>query len=275
MFRTAVYSSVTAIAILLLLPGADHAQQSQQRRQFFVFDSLLYEGKPDLSQYGIQLLRGMNPPHGSSNDADAPLDEMKTRDAMSSLKGYTGIVYLDYEMWPLTDASPELIHESVRKYIRVADIAHDAAPAASFGIYGMIPCREYWGLVNHDPNKLSKWKECNRQGEAIADHVAVLFPSLYTFYDDQKSWDAYAEGMIEAARHYNKPVYVFLWPEFHPSNRLLKGTNIPAKFWRHQLELCGRLADGIVIWGGWQEKWDEDAAWWIETKNFMASLGRH
>jgi len=102
--------------------------------------------------------------------------------------------------------------------------------------------------------------------------VEVIFPSLYTFYNDQKSWDIYAKGMIEEARRYNKPVYVFLWPEFHVSNRILKGKEIPAKFWRHQLELCRGLADGIVIWGGWQERWKEDAPWWIETKAFLATL---
>jgi len=103
-------------------------------------------------------------------------------------------------------------------------------------------------------------------------HADVVFPSLYTFYDNQAAWDIYAKGMIEEARRYNKPVYVFLWPEFHVSNILLRGTNIPAKFWRHQLEFCSALADGIVIWGGWKEKWNETADWWVETKLFMKTL---
>jgi hypothetical protein len=272
MFRIAICFFAMTTAIILLLPSAVRAQQPVQRKGFLIFDSLLYQGKPDLSKYGIHPLRGMNPPQGSSNEASAPLDEAKAHDSMRSLNGYTGIVYLDFEMWPLTDASPELIHQSVARYIRVAEIAHDAAPSASFGSYGIIPCREYWGLVNHDVKKLAKWQECNRAGKPIADHVAVLFPSLYTFYNNQHGWDVYAKGMLDEARRYKKPVYAFLWPEFHPSNSGLKGTNVPAKFWRHQLEFCSSRADGIVLWGGWQERWQDDAAWWIETKNFIASL---
>jgi hypothetical protein len=67
------------------------------------------------------------------------------------------------------------------------------------------------------------------------------------------------------------PVYAFLWPEFHVSNRFLKGQNTPANFWRHELEFCRTRADGIVIWGGYQKPWDDQAAWWLETKAFLTS----
>jgi hypothetical protein len=30
-----------------------------------------------------------------------------------------------------------------------------------------------------------------------------------------------------------------------------------------------------VIWGGWQEDWREDAAWWAETKGFLATLNQN
>jgi hypothetical protein len=28
-------------------------------------------------------------------------------------------------------------------------------------------------------------------------------------------------------------------------------------------------ADGIVIWGGYQQQWDDNAHWWMETKKFL------
>lgn len=267
MFRNRSLRLAFASVILFICPGANWSQS----REFLVFDSLLYQGKPSLDEYGIHLLRGMNPPSGSNNPDD-PVDEARTHEHMKSLREQSGLVYLDYEMWPLNDSSSNVVAESVEKYITVADIARSEAPNAVLGYYGILPCREYWGLVARDPKKLSAWSECNRAGEAIAKHVDVIFPSLYTFYNDQKSWDIYAAGMIKEARRFQKPVYVFLWPEFHSSNSSLRGTTIPAEFWRHQLEFCRSRVDGIVIWGGWQEKWNENAPWWIQTKAFMATL---
>lgn len=234
-----------------------------------MFDALLYQGKPNLSALGMRPIIQMNPPQGMTEE----LDPAAARQTMAGIKDFGGVVFLDYEMWPLNGVPANIIAGNVAKFIHVADIAHQAVPKATFGFYGLMPCREYWGLVNNDRKKIDDWKECSRQGEAIANHVEVIFPSLYTFYDDQESWDIYAKGMIEEARRYKKPVYVFLWPEFHVSNRLLRGTEIPARFWRHELEFCRGLADGIVIWGGWKEQWREDAPWWTETKAFLAALG--
>jgi hypothetical protein len=260
-----------SIAVLLVWcpsHGA-HADAAAQGNPFVVFDALLYQGRPDLSALGMPRIIQMNPPHGAGDE----VDDQKTRATMQGIKDYRGVIFLDYEAWPLGGVPAEVVADHVEKYSRVAEIAHETVPKATFGYYGVLPCREYWGLVLADRTKIDAWKECNRQGEAIANHVDVIFPSVYTFYDNQQAWDVYAKGMIAEARRYNKPVYVFLWPEFHPSNLLLRGTNIPAKFWRHQLEFCrASAADGIVIWGGWQEQWKEDAPWWIETKAFLASL---
>jgi hypothetical protein len=39
-----------------------------------------------------------------------------------------------------------------------------------------------------------------------------------------------------------------------------------------ELELCRRLADGVVIWNSEKKPWDPDAAWWMETVAFVAGL---
>ena len=108
--------------------------------------------------------------------------------------------------------------------------------------------------------------------DELAEHVDIVLPSLYTFYNDPQGWDVFAAALLQSARRYNKPVYAFLWPEFHVSNQFLRGKNLPGNFWRHELEFCRARADGIVIWGGWQEQWDENAEWWLETKSFLTSL---
>jgi hypothetical protein len=266
MFRFAHYRA--AVAALVCTFASNLVASTPLPHEIRVFDALLYTGKPDLREIGMVPIVQLNQPEKVSDTFDAT----RVRETMQRIRGLDGVVFLDYEVWPLRDAAPEKIASNIIKFNQVLEIAREIAPSATVGYYGLMPCREYWGLVEHNEQKIAQWKECNRQGERIAEHVDVIFPSLYTFYDNQVAWDAYAKGMIEEARRYNKPVYVFLWPEFHVSNILLRGTNIPAKFWRHQLEFCRALADGIVIWGGWKEQWNETADWWVETKSFMKTL---
>ena len=66
---------------------------------------------------------------------------------------------------------------------------------------------------------------------------------------------------------------MFLWPRYEENKPTdVTGQYMPADFWRLQLETCRQYADGIVIWGGWQEQWDENAPWWVETKKFLQGL---
>ncbi len=67
----------------------------------------------------------------------------------------------------------------------------------------------------------------------------------------------------------NKPVIVFLWPEYHDSNMILKGNYIEKEFWRLQLDTVFKYADGLIIWGGWKQEWDSNAIWWKETIQFI------
>ena len=86
-----------------------------------------------------------------------------------------------------------------------------------------------------------------------------------------------ALAQLNAARAYGKPVYAFLWPRFHDSNRLLGGRYIGDDYWRMELDTARRYADGIVLWGGWDEgrpaQWDENAPWWRVTKGFLQEDG--
>ena len=237
---------------------------------FVVFDGLLYVGKPNLRPLGMVPIRGINPPVGIRS-ADT-VDDAKVRATLEVLKGYSGAVYLDYEIWPTFHAPADEVSGNIEKLKRVVRIAHAQVPNGRIGFYDVIPCWDYWGLVKSDQTKIGAWKDCNIRIRDLAKEVDIVMPSLYTFYNDPQGWDIFAEAMLQAARQYGKPVYAFLWPEFHVSNRLLKGHNIPANFWRHELEFCRARADGIVIWGGYQEPWDNQAAWWLETTAFLAGL---
>jgi hypothetical protein len=81
----------------------------------------------------------------------------------------------------------------------------------------------------------------------------------------------YALAILREARQYGKPVYAFLWPRYHDSNRFIGGQPISRKFWRKQLETVYRHADGVVIWDYDRSLWREYMPWWLETKAFLLS----
>jgi len=116
----------------------------------------------------------------------------------------------------------------------------------------------------------------NNTFQPVANAVNVVYPSIYTFYTDQEGWKKYAIAQVAEARRLapGKPVYAFIWPRYHESNKALNNQYIAADFWRFQLETLYQVADGVVIWGGWQEPWNERADWWIQTQAFMQSHER-
>jgi hypothetical protein len=97
---------------------------------------------------------------------------------------------------------------------------------------------------------LPRVQQDNNRAASLARGVDMVFPSLYTFYPDQAGWLSFAAAQVcEARRLSSGPVYVFLWPEYHPGSSS-GGEAISPDYWRFQLETARRLADGIVIWGG-------------------------
>jgi hypothetical protein len=265
-----LYRRIVEVAALAICSGAALAA-APDGQTFKVFDGLLYRGKPDSSALGMTPIIQVNSP-AAANPIPHRVDDDAVRATLSALHSYRGLVFLDYEFWPLNPASPGELSNNIDMLNRVLRLAREVLPDVTFGYYALLPCPDYWSIVGGDPAKFRAWQACNAALDVIAEHVDVILPSLYTYYYDQQGWDRFAAAQLEAARRYHKPVYAFLWPEFHISNAFLRGTNIPAGFWRHELEFCKAHADGIVIWGGWQKRWNEQAAWWLETKAFLAGL---
>jgi hypothetical protein len=134
----------------------------------------------------------------------------------------------------------------------------------------MLPVRNYWTPQKPQGHQhWETWRRRNDRLERLAEHVDVIYPSLYTFYENVEGWKRYAKANIDEARQYGKPVIPFIWPQYHNSNRTLRGKLVDGGYWRTQLDLVHRHTDGVVIWGGWQAQWDEDAGWWQETKAFI------
>ena len=264
--------------------SASFAQTQSQPKQkpFQVFDSTLYADKPDLSVYGIHPITisyaGQFGDKWHKDKQHLPDKESVQRVAREAqAKASHGVI--DIEHWPLK-GDPKEVQDSLSKYMTVLQWFKEAAPGLAVGYYGAPPLRDYWRAISPPTSK--EWQSYsgdNDRLQPLAGAVDILFPALYTFYTDQGGWVRYAYGQIAEARRCasGKPVYVFLWPQYHDSNRSLAGTYLPADYWRLQLETAKQYADGIIIWGGWGSnnrpaKWDNDAGWWKVTKDFMQTV---
>ncbi len=273
---------VLSIMALCAAPSIGEAQSLTQPKPFVVFDGLLYADKPNLALVGIQPISityaGQFGKDWFKTATRLPDKEVVQRVALES-KAKAGYVVIDIEHWPLTGDSAQ-VESSLSRYITVLQWIKEAVPELVTGYYGAPPLRDYWRAIR--PPLSKEWESLSTDNDrlrSLAGAVDVLFPSLYTFYADQGAWVRYAYGQIAQARRCanGKPVYVFLWPQYHDSNRTLSGTYLPVDYWRLELETARQYADGIVLWGGWGKnnrpaQWDEEAGWWKVTKDFMKTI---
>lgn len=251
--------------------------QEGPKSDFVVFDATSYHQKPDLSRYGLRPVFMVAPAMiwPSDRHGDPLPDRGLVRRAALQAAKSNGIAVLDIEHWSLT-GDPSVVQASIKKYETLIQWFKMAAPSVTVGYYGVAPTRNYWAAFQpKDSPKYIAWQAVNDREAPIARLGDILLPSVYTFYEDREGWVQYAIQQIQEARRYggNKPVYVFLWQQYHASNQKLAGTYLPPEFWRLQLETARKYADGVVIWGEYDDTWNETAPWWLETKSFLERIG--
>ena len=239
-----------------------------------------YLHKPDTSVYGIRPLTLIYPDRFGPDwykQADGRLPDPAAVHAVARDVQQRGqrLAVLDIEHWPLT-GSPDSVRDNLTKYMTVLEWFRAAAPGVLIGYYGPPPIIDYGRALRDIPDPLyQSWMAENDQLQPLADAVDVFFPSVYTFSPDQAKWKKYAIAQIAEARRLGngKPVYVFLWPQYHESAQppALVHTYIPADYWLLQLQTARDYADGIVLWGN-RSEWVNDAPWWNATIEFMNQL---
>lgn len=257
------------IWIVALWPGVTSCEE------FRWMEAMSFEGMPDLRTVGLErasIIAHWMWPKSKISD-QLPSRTLVNRHVKNAVTAGQKIIILDIEHWPVTGADYQ-VKDSIMKYRTVAQWAADAGPDAVIGYYGVAPIRDYWrALLPPNNYQYQRWQRENSRIAEIVQDVKALFPSLYTFYDDPLGWERYAVANLKEARRISggKPVYAFLWPYYHESNRKLSGTPLRGDYWRRQLKLVREHADGVVIWGGWQQRWDPNAAWWLETLSMLAA----
>lgn len=283
-FRLVVLCAIGAIMAGVGLAGSSGpvAQQGGglSQKPFAVFDATLYKDKPNLWTYNILPLSILYEwrfwPDASSSQP-LPAEEV-VRKLAGEHRGVMQPLVIDIERWPLKGSAAD-VQSTVSRFSSVLSWVRNEIPGARIGLYGTVPLPDYFRAIR-DPRspEYRSWQRDNDRLEAIVSQVDALFPSIYTFYPDRQGWVTYAIAQISEARRKanGKPVYAFLWPQYHESNLLLSHRPLDPDYWELQLKTVYDHADGVVIWGGWGDKgpesWDEAAPWWQATKRFLAAI---
>jgi hypothetical protein len=275
-----VSAAMTGILLSRYPPAIEPTASASLPRPFVVFDGTLYKDKPSLDAYHVRPITVLYESRlFVANQSPAAMPpETIVRSVAYELHDSPEPVVLDIERWPVK-GDGLAVQSTVSKFLSVLLWVKDEAPGVPFGIYGTVPIPDYWRAIR-DPTsaEFQSWQQDNDRLEGISDRVDALFPSIYTFYPDRQGWVTYAIAQIAEAKRKakGKPVYAFLWPQYHESNRLLGLRPLDPDYWELQLNTVYQHADGVVIWGGWgangPDSWNEEAPWWQVTKRFMRQL---
>jgi len=255
---------------------------SVYKDNFIVFDGTQYLNKPDFESFGIKSFKVVYESEmwGNKRNYSNLPDKIRIQTAIKKLPSETKFIVINIEHWPLTGVSDSNIDASLSKYHEVTSWFKEYSPDLKVGFYGRPPMPDYWRAINANSKKRKiDWERENDYISSLVGSVDALYPSLYTFYANKSGWVKYAKAQIQEARRLSrgKPVFAFLWPQYHDSNILLGCRFLSGDYWKLQLETVSKLADGAVIWGGWDVcnkkgkalPWDDEAEWWKETKSFL------
>lgn len=189
---------------------------------------------------------------------------------------------IDIECWDIRPkVDDEVANKNIDKYLLVIKTLKEARPDLKFGYFGVLPVRDYVSYGPRGKVQLEKWHYANIRVKRLAQYVDVIAPEFYMYINDINHWENYTILAMKEARIYGKPVLPFIWPEYMDSRQNIKlgiaATFMEHNIWKRQLVLLDKLADGIIVWGGrhvlvnphTSRIWDENAQWWIETKNLI------
>jgi len=265
--RLAVTAAATVGCVSGLCASASAVGTARGLSSFPVYDNTFYSNV-DLERFGavksnvvyeapVAQLSGQDPKNFRGARPSWAELALPSRAAYEALVQRTarhpGPVVLDFETLYLRGSSAAA-HRHFRKLHTLLAWAHEAVPGRTVGYYGVLG------------NTAPRYFPLERR---LAQRENALFPSLYTFGDDRAAWRARFRGIMAeaAAIAPGKPVYAYLWPQYHGGSRWA-GRYLTPDHWRFELAEATRRCSGVVIWG--PSNSDPDQRWVGATASFLA-----
>lgn len=251
------------ITILVLLICGALTTWAQVKKNFKVFDAILYKGKPDLKRYGFSDINliyedGVISTNYHQKDQRANdrrfIDAVKVKKSAGSSKYSSVPVCLDVEHWNIQ--APGNREYATEKYVDLINSYRAIDKKSLVSVF-------HYGSISQD----------------IYDVSNVVYPAYYTHGSNPNVWEGMVRNSVKAMKKMgNKPIYAFVWPQYNPDpNDSLGFQFLDTKVWRKELELIYELCDGVVIWTHYSDKngkliyFDKNMPWFIETQAFIKS----
>jgi len=257
--------------------------ESKNRNVFKVYDGTLFLNKPPFL-HGMERINIIYESRffKRNTDVDYPKLDVVKKEAYKAVL-LNLLTVIDVEYWPVQSHRVDVIDESISKYIQLAKSFKTFAPSNRIGYFGIVPVGNPEKSIAAEGSALwREWVGDNLRVSPISKYCDVIFPEAYTSWEDRHIWSKSAVNSVNQARLIapDKPVVLFLSPyyasvEYTPPN--IRSKPVSPDYWRYMLEFSENIADGVVIWCGWNSKtsspdyWDSNAPWWLETIDFLKS----
>ena len=120
---------------------------------------------------------------------------------------------------------------------------------SKLGYYMMIPEKNWYAPVQNRSSKMKAWKSNNDKLARLAKEVDVIFPSLYTMFDNQSDWIKYAKGNIAvhtgpAANEWKGHIK---GATYSVQGNILAGPHVPQAMARAFENSTGELAERLLV----------------------------
>lgn len=222
-----------------------------------ILDATLFTGgSPELPK-----CEGLYPNHLWSNFAQ---DKYQLPDQYPTIKTEYGFVDIEHWFHSREDGTIHgyTHHQNINRYIEVMERVKQANPNSQFSYYsipGFGP-GDFMGENRTADSYL--WADLNTR---IAQAQDYLSPSIYVAKDVKpEEWYVWADKIVNYLSKFNKPILPFIWWEYKD-----QGVYLGDDFWYMILDFCKENCDGALLWGGYQQEWDENASFYKVLKEFI------
>lgn len=236
-----------------------------QKKEFKIFNALLFKETPDLTEYGFSKINMIYEDGVISTDYHRKKGDFTWRfvdskkianQSVKSRKNSQTPTVLDVEYWGHLLYNARTKREAEEIFLQLIRLYRA-----------------------NDPNSLVSVFHYGAISERIYNASNVVYPCYYTHGTNRNEWVAMVKNGIAAIKKRNKdlPIYVFIWPQYNPvpGKHDLGYKFVEADFWRLQLETLYPLCDGVIIWSHHRDEngkeiyFNEEMPWFQETLKFI------